>query len=165
MPGLQGNRKTLKVGKHPDRNDQFLFINQRAQVALDQGQPVISVDIKKKELVGNDKNGGKDYRAEGDPVEVKVYDFIDEESGKVSPYGVYDIARNEAWVNVGVVPASIGPGEAGHPGQWPRPGQGRPLRGGNPGQRRPDPRPDILWSAPETAGMPTNIGLADAGHP
>jgi hypothetical protein len=69
---------------------------------LDQGQPVISVDTKKKELVGNYKNGGKDYRPEGDPVEVKVYDFIDEELGKVSPYGVYDIGRNEAWVNVGV---------------------------------------------------------------
>ena len=100
--GLQGNRKTLEGGKHPDRNEQFLFINQRAQAALDQGQPVISVDTKKKELVGNYKNGGKDYRPEGDPVEVKVYDFIDEELGKVSPYGVYDIGRNEAWVNVGV---------------------------------------------------------------
>lgn len=100
--GLQGNRKTLEGGKHPDRNEQFQFINQRAQTALDQGQPVISVDTKKKELVGNYKNGGKDYRPEGDPVEVKVYDFIDEELGKVSPYGVYDIGRNEAWVNVGV---------------------------------------------------------------
>jgi hypothetical protein len=100
--GLQGNRKTLEGGKHPDRNEQFLFINQRAQAALGQGQPVISVDTKKKELVGNYKNGGKDYRPEGDPVEVKVYDFIDEELGKVSPYGVYDIGRNEAWVNVGV---------------------------------------------------------------
>ena len=100
--GLQGNRKTLEGGKHPDRNEQFLFINQRAQAALHQGQPVISVDTKKKELVGNYKNAGKDYRPEGDPVEVRVYDFIDEELGKVSPYGVYDIGRNEAWVNVGV---------------------------------------------------------------
>jgi len=100
--GLQGNRKTLEGGKHADRNEQFLFINKRAQAALDQGQPVISVDTKKKELVGNYKNAGKDYRPEGDPVEVKVYDFIDEELGKVSPYGVYDIGRNEAWVNVGV---------------------------------------------------------------
>jgi len=100
--GLQGNRKTLEGGEHPDRNEQFLFINQRAQTALEQGQPVISVDTKKKELVGNHKNGGKDYRPEGEPLEVKVYDFIDEELGKVSPYGVYDIGRNEAWVNVGV---------------------------------------------------------------
>ncbi len=100
--GLQGNRKTLEGGKHPDRNEQFLFINQRAQAALAHGQPVISVDTKKKELVGNYKNVGKDYRPEGDPVEVKVYDFIDEELGKVSPYGVYDIGRNEAWVNVGI---------------------------------------------------------------
>ena len=100
--GLQGNRKTLEGGKHPDRNEQFLFINRRAQAALDQGQPVISVDTKKKELVGNYRNGGKDYRPEGEPVEVKVYDFIDEGLGKVSPYGVYDLGRNEAWVNVGV---------------------------------------------------------------
>lgn len=100
--GLQGNRKTLEGGNHPDRNEQFQFINTRAQTALEQGQPVISVDTKKKELVGNYKNGGKDYRPEGEPVKVKVHDFIDEELGKVSPYGVYDIGRNEAWVNVGV---------------------------------------------------------------
>ena len=100
--GLQGNRKTLEGGKHPDRNEQFLFINQRAEAALEQGQPVISVDTKKKELVGNYKNGGKDYRPDGDPVEVKVHDFIDDELGKVAPYGVYDLGRNEAWVNVGV---------------------------------------------------------------
>ena len=100
--GLQGNRKTLEGSKHPDRNEQFLFINERAKAALDQGLPVISVDTKKKELVGNHKNGGKDYRPQGEPVKVKVHDFIDEELGKVAPYGVYDIARNEGWVNVGV---------------------------------------------------------------
>ncbi len=99
---LQGNRKTLEGSKHPDRNEQFLFINERAKTALDQGQPVISVDTKKKELVGNYKNGGKDYRPKGAPVDVKVHDFIDEALGKIAPYGVYDIARNEGWVNVGV---------------------------------------------------------------
>ncbi|HEY3619103.1 MAG TPA: ISAzo13 family transposase [Candidatus Sulfotelmatobacter sp.] len=100
--GLQGNRKTLEGGKHPDRNEQFEFINERAKVALQQGQPVISVDTKKKELVGNYKNGGKDYRQQRKPVEVKVHDFIDKELGKAAPYGVYDIGRNEGWVNVGV---------------------------------------------------------------
>ncbi len=99
---LQGNRKTLEGSKHADRNGQFLFINERANAALDHGQPVISVDTKKKELVGNFKNGGKEYRPKGEPMEVKVHDFIDEELGKIAPYGVYDIARNEGWVNVGV---------------------------------------------------------------
>ena len=99
---LQGNRKTLEGSKNPDRNGQFLFINERAKTALDQGQPVISVDTKKKELVGNYKNGGKDYRPQGEPVEVKVHDFIDVELGKAAPYGVYDIGRNEGWVNVGI---------------------------------------------------------------
>ncbi|OIQ79849.1 rhodopirellula transposase [mine drainage metagenome] len=99
---LQGNRKTLEGSHNPDRNEQFMFINERAKAALDQGQPVISVDTKKKELVGNYKNGGKDYRPKGEPVKVKVHDFIDLDLGKVAPYGVYDIARNEGWVNVGV---------------------------------------------------------------
>ena len=97
--GLQGNRKTLEGGKHPDRNAQFEFINERAKLALQQGQPVISVDTKKKELVGNYKNGGKDYGPQGEPVEVKAHDFIDKELGKAAPYGVYDIGRR---VNVGV---------------------------------------------------------------
>ena len=100
--GMQGNRKTLEGGKHPDRNEQFEFINERAKSVLDQGQPVISVDTKKKELIGNYKNGGKDYRPQGEPVEVKVHDFIDKELGKAAPYGVYDIGRNEGWVNVGI---------------------------------------------------------------
>ena len=100
--GLQGNRKTLDGSHHPDRNAQFLFINARVTALRDQGQPVISVDTKKKELVGFYRNGGKDYRPEGTPVHVKVHDFIDPVLGKVSPYGVYDLARNEGWVNVGV---------------------------------------------------------------
>ncbi len=100
--GMQGNRKTLEGGKHPDRNEQFELINERAKSALDRGQPVISVDTKKKELVGNYKNAGKDYRRQGEPVEVKVHDFIDKELGKAAPCGVYDIGRKEGWVNVGV---------------------------------------------------------------
>ena len=98
---LQGNQKTLEGSKHPDRNAQFEFINSRIDTAISEGEPVISVDTKKKELVGKYKNGGKEYRPKGEPEQVKVYDFIDKELGRVNPYGVYDIADNSAWVSVG----------------------------------------------------------------
>lgn len=99
--GLQGNRKTLEGKGHPDRNAQFEFINEKAGAALRAGQPVISVDTKKKELVGQFKNGGKEWRPEGDPEKVNVYDFVDKELGRANPYGVYDLANNTAWVSVG----------------------------------------------------------------
>lgn len=98
---LQGNQKTLEGSKHPDRNAQFEFINSRTENAMRDGQPVISVDTKKKELVGRYKNGGKEYRPKGSPEQVKVYDFVDKELGRANPYGVYDIADNSAWVSVG----------------------------------------------------------------
>ena len=98
---LQGNRKTLEGGDHPDRNTQFEFINARAEDAIRNGQPVISVDTKKKELVGQYKNGGKELRPKGEPEEVKVYDFVDKDLGRANPYGVYDIKNNLGWVNVG----------------------------------------------------------------
>ena len=98
---LQGNRKTLEGSSHPDRDAQFQFITERVKANEDQGQPVISVDTKKKELVGLYKNGGRSYRCKGDPVEVKVHDFIDKDLGKVAPYGIYDLKHNEAWVNIG----------------------------------------------------------------
>jgi transposase len=98
---LQGNRKTLEGGEHPDRNAQFEFINARAEDAIRNGQPVISVDTKKKELVGQYKNGGKELRPKGEPEKVKVYDFVDKELGRANPYGVYDIANNLGWVSVG----------------------------------------------------------------
>ena len=98
---LQGNRKSLEGGKHPDRNAQFEFINVRAEDAIHNGQPVISVGTKKKELVGQYKNGGKELRRKGEPEQVKVYDFIDKDLGKVNPYGVYDITNNLGWVGVG----------------------------------------------------------------
>ncbi|MBI4707626.1 MAG: ISAzo13 family transposase [Candidatus Omnitrophica bacterium] len=98
---LQGNRKTLEGTSHPDRDAQFQFIRERVEASQEQGQPVISVDTKKKELVGFYKNGGRSYRPKGDPVKVKVHDFEDKELGKVAPYGVYDLKHNEAWVNVG----------------------------------------------------------------
>ena len=98
---LQGNRKTLEGADHPDRNAQFEYINARVEDALRQGQPVISVDTKKKELIGQFKNGGKEWRPEGDPEKVNVYDFVDRELGRANPYGVYDLTNNTGWVSVG----------------------------------------------------------------
>ncbi len=98
---LQGNKKTLEGSSHPDRDAQFQFIAARVKAFHEQGQPVISVDTKKKELVGLYKNTGKSYRPKGDPIKVNGHDFADKELGKVAPYGVYDLKNNEAWVNVG----------------------------------------------------------------
>ena len=98
----QGNYKADEGSKHPDRDAQFEHINAKVLAAQAQGQPVISVDTKKKELVGNYKNGGTDYRPKGDPCRVKVHDFEDKELGKVAPYGVYDVTANDGWVNVGI---------------------------------------------------------------
>lgn len=98
---LQSNRKTAEGKQHPDRNEQFEFINLLAEKNLECGNPVISVDAKKKELVGNFKNAGQQWRPKGDPQEVNVYDFLSQAEGRATPYGVYDIARNEGWVNVG----------------------------------------------------------------
>lgn len=98
----QHNRKADEGSKHPDRNAQFEHINAKVVAAQQAGQPVISVDTKKKELVGNYKNGGSDYRPKGRPRRVKVHDFADKEQGKVAPYGVYDVTANEGFVNVGI---------------------------------------------------------------
>lgn len=99
---LQANKKTEEGGKDPDRNDQFEFINKTATVFMTENSPVISVDCKKKELIGNFKNAGTDWFSKGNAPEVNVYDFIDKELGKAVPYGVYDIAKNEGWVSVGI---------------------------------------------------------------
>ena len=96
------NRKADEGSKHPDRNLQFEHINAKVIAAQAKRQPVISVDTKKKELVGNYKNGGTDYRPKGEPLRVKVHDFVDKELGKVVPYGVYDVAANTAFVSVGI---------------------------------------------------------------
>lgn len=98
---LQGNKKTIEGASHPDRNAQFEYINRMTQEYRQKGQPVISVDTKKKELVGNFKNGGRELRPKGDPEKVLVHDFKIEELGKVNPYGIYDIEHNYGWVNVG----------------------------------------------------------------
>ena len=99
---LQANKKTDEGGNDPDRNEQFEFINKTALSFMADNAPVISVDCKKKELIGNFKNAGTDWFLEGKAPEVKVYDFIDKELGKAVPYGVYDIAKNEGWVSVGI---------------------------------------------------------------
>jgi hypothetical protein len=99
---LQGTRKTREGSSHPDRNAQFEHINAQARSFQRAGEPVISVDTKKKELVGDFANRGKEWRPEGDPEQVRVHDFIDERLGKAIPYGVYDVGRNEGWVNVGI---------------------------------------------------------------
>ena len=98
---LQGNRKTIEGRQHPDRDAQFGYINERAAAWLAQGLPVVSVDTKKKELVGPFKNGGRQWRPTGQPEKVRVHDFEDKSLGKAVPYGVYDLGRNEGWVSVG----------------------------------------------------------------
>jgi len=99
---LQSNRKTLEGSSHPDRNAQFEHIHEKVQEQLAAKQPVISVDTKKKELVGDFKNAGKELRPQGEPEPVRVHDFIVPELGRANPYGVYDFASNSAWVSVGI---------------------------------------------------------------
>lgn len=99
---LQSNRKTREGASHPDRNAQFEHINRTVCAFQDRGQPVISVDTKKKELVGDFKNGGREWQPKGQPEGVRVHDFLDEELGKAIPYGVYDLTKNQGWVSVGI---------------------------------------------------------------
>ena len=99
---LQANKKTDEGKGHPDRNKQFQHIHQKVIAFQNEGNPVISVDAKKKELIGNFKNNGREWRPKGKPEETKVYDFPSGAKGKVTPYGVYDIANNKGWVSVGI---------------------------------------------------------------
>ncbi len=99
---LQANRKTVEGKQHPDRNAQFEHIARRVKARQRRGEPAISIDTKKKETLGNLKNSGKTYRRKGQPIKVKTHDFPDKELGKAVPYGVYDIAHNEAGVSVGI---------------------------------------------------------------
>jgi hypothetical protein len=99
---LQSNRKTKEGESHPDRDAQFEYINRQAKLFQRLGQPVVSVDTKKKELVGDFKNGGREWRPKGEPEEVRVHDFPDPALGKAIPYGVYDLTANRGWVGVGV---------------------------------------------------------------
>ena len=99
---LQANRKSLEGSQHPDRDRQFRLINERVGAAIAAGDPVISIDTKKKELVGEFANGGREWRAKRDPIKVSTHDFPSQAVGKAIPYGVYDIAANEGFVNVGI---------------------------------------------------------------
>jgi hypothetical protein len=99
---LQANSKTREGDSHPDRDAQFAHINASVSRALADKQPVISVDTKKKELVGNFKNAGREWRPQGDPEEVRVHDFLIKELGRAVPYGIYDLAANSGWVSVGI---------------------------------------------------------------
>lgn len=99
---LQSNRKTNEGQNHPDRNAQFEHIQKTVQQFQQRVQPVISVDAKKKELIGEYKNGGQEWQPQGEPVSVKVYDFVDKALGKAIPYGVYDLSHNQGWVTVGI---------------------------------------------------------------
>jgi hypothetical protein len=99
---LQANRKTREGASHPDRNAQFEYINRQVMAYQKRQQPVISVDTKKKELVGEFKNAGEEWQPKGQPEKVKVHDFPDKQQGKAIPYGVYDLACNEGWVSVGI---------------------------------------------------------------
>ena len=98
---LQGNAKTLEGRQHPDRDAQFRYINDQVKAHLGSSDPVVSVDTKKKELVGAYKNGGREWRPKGEPAEVATHDFPDPDLGKAIPYGVYDVAANAGWVSVG----------------------------------------------------------------
>jgi hypothetical protein len=98
---LQSNRRTQEGGNHPDRDAQFEFINSKSKKFISDNQPVISIDCKKKELIGNYKNNGKEWVKLKNPTEVNVYDFIDKTNGKASPYGIYDVNNNRGWVSVG----------------------------------------------------------------
>ncbi len=99
---LQGTRKTKEGADHPDRDAQFAYINDQTRAFQQRGQPVVSVDCKKKELVGDFKNGGREWQPTGHPEEVRVHDFLDRQLGKAIPYGVYDVTANQGWVSVGV---------------------------------------------------------------
>ena len=99
---LQAPRKTNEGKSHPDRNSQFEYINHQAEIFQSKGLPVISIDAKKKELIGEFANGGKEYQPNGCPAKVNVYDFQSLAKGKVTPYGIYDIAKNTGWVNIGI---------------------------------------------------------------
>ena len=99
---LQANRKTREGARHPDRNAQFKHINAQVRRFQNQDQPAISVDTKKKELIGDFRNAGREWRPSGDPEEVRVHDFLDKNLGKAIPYGVYDMINNQGWVSVGI---------------------------------------------------------------
>ena len=113
---LQGNAKTIEGNQHPDRDAQFRYLNDQATAYRAAGDPVISVDTKKKELVGQYKNAGRQWRPTGEPVQVQTHDFPDRDLGKAIPYGIYDLGANTGWVGVGTDHAAFLPREKGEVG-------------------------------------------------
>lgn len=99
---LQSNRKTTEGAKQPDRDEQFQYIHDKVEEFQSRGQPVISVDTKKKELIGEYKNKGQEWERKKEPIQVNMHDFPDPKQGKVIPYGIYDVTSNQGWVNVGI---------------------------------------------------------------
>lgn len=130
---LQANRKTIEGRQHPDRNAQFEHINRRVKAQQRAGQPALSVDTKKKENIGHYKNPGQTWHRKGKPLKVKTHDFPDKTNGKAVPYGVYDIGKNEAWVNVGISHDTAQFAVASIRAWWQRLGRRRYQR--TPGQR------------------------------
>jgi transposase len=122
---VQANRKTREGTSHPDRHAQFEYINTRIKAFQAAGQPTISVDTKKKELVGDFKNGGRELRPKGEPEPVRVHDFIIPELGKVAPYGVYDIAANTGWIDLGITHDTAAFAVESIRRWWQEPGQAR----------------------------------------
>src|SRR4051794_9957818 len=119
---LQGNRKVLEGSQHPDRDAQFAYVNAQVEAQLTVGEPAISVDAKKKELVGPFKNGGRELRPKGDPEPVLVHDFVDKELGRATPYGVYDLAPEHGRGTGGVDHHTAGVCRAGNSPRWRKPG-------------------------------------------
>ena len=115
---LQAKSKRLKGAQHPDRNAQFEQVNQTLRLQLEANEPAISVDTKKKELVGSYNNGGQKLCAKGDPNDVNVDDFVDPELGRATPNGIYDLKANEAWVSVGISPDTAEFGVESIPTWW-----------------------------------------------
>ena len=99
---LQSNRKTKEGASHPDRNEQFEYINRAVKDFQQRDQPVVSVDTKKKELIGEFRNTGREWQPKNEPVQVLIHDFMDKDLGKAIPYGVYDVTTNQGWVSVGI---------------------------------------------------------------
>jgi len=186
---LPSNRKTREGAAHPDRNAQFAYSNARVRAFQQRGQPVIAVDTKKKELVGDFKDGGREGQPQGEPEEVRVHDFLDKKLGKAIPYGVYDVTENQGWVSVGIdhdtarfaafgdpaLVAEDGPttlprcaGVADH-GGWRR--QQRqplpPVEGGSarPGQRRGHPDPGLSFPTGDEQGEQDRASDVLSHHP
>ena len=172
---LQSARKRQEGATHPDRNAQFEHINQTADEHLAAGQPVVSVDTKKKELVGNFKNGGREWQPKGTPAAVLVHDFPTDAEGKAIPYGVYDMARNEAWVSVGWAHDThrrsrwrrFGTGGirwVAAPTPTPRPCSSRPDAGGSNGYRSRAWKHELQQLADET-GLTIEVShFSTGGH-